>query len=50
MYFTLFSDIMKISELDEGVIPFEKEQVDLYELSKDIIKRLATLQINGTSR
>ncbi len=41
MYFTLVSDIMKISELDEGVIPFEKEQVDLYELSKDIIKRLA---------
>ena len=38
---TLVSDIMKISELDEGVIPFEKEQVDLRELSKDIIKRLA---------
>ena len=37
---TLVSDIMKISELDEGAIPFEKEQVDLYELSKDIIKRL----------
>jgi len=37
---TLVSDIMKISELDEGVIPFEKEQVDLYELSKDIINRL----------
>ena len=37
---TLVSDIMKISELDEGVIPFEKEQVDLCELSKDIIKRL----------
>ena len=31
---------MKISELDEGVIPFEKEQVDLLKLSKDIIKRL----------
>ena len=37
---TLVSDIMKISELDEGVISFEKEQVDLCELSKDIIKRL----------
>ena len=37
---TLVSDIMKISELDEGVIPFEKERVDLCELSKDIIKRL----------
>ena len=37
---TLVSDIMKISELDEGAIPFEKEQVDLCELSKDIIKRL----------
>ena len=40
---TLVSDIMKISELDEGVIPFEKEQVDLYELSKDIIKRLTSV-------
>ncbi len=37
---TLVSDIIKISELDEGVITFEKEQVDLYELSKDIVKRL----------
>ncbi len=37
---TLVSDIMKISELDEGVAPLEKEQVDLCELSKDIVKRL----------
>ncbi|MBE7021478.1 MAG: histidine kinase [Ruminococcaceae bacterium] len=38
---TLVSDIMKISELDEGVVPVEKENVDIYELSKDIVKRLA---------
>ena len=37
---TLVSDIMKISELDEGVASLEKEQVDLCELSKDIVKRL----------
>ena len=37
---TLVNDIMKISELDEGAVPFEKEQVDLLKLSNDIIKRL----------
>lgn len=37
---TLVSDIMKISELDEGVLPIKKEKVDLYEISKDIVKRL----------
>ena len=37
---TLVSDIMKLSELDEGVVVLEKEQVDLCEISKDIVKRL----------
>lgn len=36
----LVSDIMKISELDEGAVPAEKENVDIYELSNDIVKRL----------
>ena len=36
----LVSDIMKISELDEGVVLPEREKVDLYGLSKDIITRL----------
>lgn len=36
----LVSDIMKISELNEGTISFDKESVDLYELSNDIINRL----------
>ncbi len=40
---TLVSDIMKISELDEGVASLEKEQVDLYELSKDAVKRLTSI-------
>ena len=40
---TLVSDIMKISELDEGTTIFEKEEVDLYELSKDIVKRLSSV-------
>lgn len=37
---TLVSDIMKISELEEGAVSLEKENVDLYELSTDIVKRL----------
>lgn len=37
---SLVSDIMKISELDEGTAVLEKEQVDLYELSEDVVKRL----------
>ncbi len=40
---TLVSDIMKISELDEGVVPVEKENVDIYELSKDVVKRLTPI-------
>ena len=40
---TLVSDIMKISELDEGTVVFEKEQVDLCELSKDIVSRLSSV-------
>ena len=39
----LVSDIMKISELDEGAVPYEKECVDIYELSKDIIKMLTPI-------
>lgn len=37
---SLVSDIMKISELEEGTVVFEKEMVDLYELSKEILERL----------
>ena len=40
---TLVSDIMKISELDEGALPVEKENVDIHELSKDIVKRLTPI-------
>ncbi len=40
---TLVSDIMKISELDEGAVPIEKENIDLFELSKDIAKRLTPI-------
>ncbi len=40
---TLVSDIMKISELDEGAVIFEKEQVDLCELSNDIVNRLSSV-------
>lgn len=37
---SLVSDIIKISELDEGYAQFEKEKVDLYELSEEIAERL----------
>lgn len=37
---SLVSDIIKISELDEGYVQFEKENVDLYELSEGIAERL----------
>lgn len=37
---SLVSDIIKISELDEGYTQFEKEKVDLYELSEEIAERL----------
>ena len=40
---TLVSDIMKISELDEGAVPIEKENIDIYELSKNIVKRLTPI-------
>lgn len=37
---TLVSDIIKISELDEKNTGFEKEWVDIWALSSDILKRL----------
>lgn len=37
---SLVSDIMKISELDEGAVAVQKEKVDLYSLSKDTANRL----------
>lgn len=37
---SLVSDIIKISELDEGYVQFQKEKVDLYELSEEIAERL----------
>lgn len=38
---TLVSDIIKILELDEGTISYEKEEVDLYTLSLEIAARLS---------
>lgn len=38
---TLVGDIIKISRLDEGRIELEKEEVDLYRLTREIISRLA---------
>lgn len=37
---TLVNDIIKISELDGQSISFERETVDLYELSEEVISRL----------
>lgn len=40
---TLVSDIIKISELDEGTLYGEKECVDLYSLAEGILKRLKSV-------
>ena len=37
---TLIDDIIKLSKLDEENVEIEREEVDLYELSRDIIDRL----------
>lgn len=37
---TLVNDIIKLSELEDGSVSFERERVDLYELSEEIIGRL----------
>lgn len=37
---TLVSDIIKISQLDEGGLPYEKERADLYVLAGEILDRL----------
>lgn len=37
---TLVEDIIKISQLDEGCQPYQREKVDIYNLSKDILNRL----------
>lgn len=38
---TLVEDIIKLSKLDEGEIEIEKEDVDLYELTREICSRLS---------
>lgn len=38
---TLIGDIIKLSQLDENQVSLKREQVDLLEVSRDVIKRLA---------
>lgn len=38
---TLVGDIIKISKLDEGNVELEKEDVDLYQLTREIVSRLS---------
>lgn len=38
---TLIEDIIKLSKLDEESVEMEKEEVDLYELTREIISRLS---------
>lgn len=38
---TLVGDIIKLSRLDEGSIELEKEDVDLYQLTREVVSRLA---------
>ena len=37
---TLVNDVIKISQLDEGKLPYEKETIDLYEMAREILKRM----------
>ena len=36
----LVNDIIKISQLDEGGIPYDKEEIDLYEMAGEVLDRL----------
>ena len=36
----LVNDIIKISQLDEGGIPYDKEEIDLYEMAEEVLDRL----------
>ena len=36
----LVNDIIKISQLDEGGIPYDKEEIDLYEMAEEVLGRL----------
>ena len=38
---TLVEDIIKLSRLDEGKVELEKEEVDLYQLAREVCSRLA---------
>lgn len=38
---TLVEDIIKLSHLDEGKVELEKEDIDLYDLTREIVSRLA---------
>lgn len=38
---TLVGDIIKLSRLDEGAVELEKEEVDLYDLTREIVSRLS---------
>ena len=37
---SLVNDIIKLSQLDENVVPIEKTEVDLYDLCNDVLNRL----------
>lgn len=37
---TLVNDIIRLSQLDEGEIPYDEGEIDLYEIAKDVADRL----------
>ncbi|HJC48291.1 MAG TPA: two-component sensor histidine kinase [Candidatus Lachnoclostridium pullistercoris] len=37
----LVNDIIKISQLDEGGIPYDREEIDLYDMAEEVLGRLA---------
>lgn len=47
---TLIGDIIKLSQLDEDLVPLERESVDLLEISRDVVQQLSSVaKKNGVS-
>ena len=43
---TLVNDVIKISQLDEGKLPYEREETDLYELCREILRRASAAGVH----
>ena len=44
---TLVEDIIHLSQLDEGAVPMDREEIDLHALARDVLDRLAPAAEKG---